>query len=272
MDILLFAITGIVLFIVVRSFSNFEEVNSKTDDTRTQEKDNNNNNNPTQIEQLSTLNEDEIKTAQIEVGLVIALMAKLSKSDGHICMLEQELLNFCFKDFSKPFENADEIENILKQIFENEKSDDSNDIEKIANEFYNINKHSYTKRVKVLQHLINLAYIDNVLSKSEESMLKKIATILQIDTDEFTNIMKSFHKFYKEHKSENMNIEDAYLLLEVNEHQTLDEIKKSYRKLVKKYHPDLLRSKGFEDDYIQDCTNKIQQINTAYEIIKKTRK
>ena len=44
-----------------------------------------------------------------EAGLLIALMAKVAKADGHICELEAELLSHTFTDISLVFINNEEM-------------------------------------------------------------------------------------------------------------------------------------------------------------------
>ena len=50
-----------------------------------------------------------------------------------------------------------------------------------------------------------------------------------------------------------------YETLEVNENSSADEIKKAYRKLARKYHPDVNKDKDAED--------KFKEINAAYEVL-----
>jgi curved DNA-binding protein len=50
-----------------------------------------------------------------------------------------------------------------------------------------------------------------------------------------------------------------YDTLEINENATENEIKKAYRKLAKKYHPDICKEK--------ECEEKFKEINAAYEVL-----
>ena len=67
------------------------------------------------------------------------------------------------------------------------------------------------------------------------------------------------------------NINDSYKLLGVKESDDMSVIKKAYRKLVREYHPDIIKSQGKSEDYIKEATAKTQEINQAYEMIKKAR-
>ncbi len=55
------------------------------------------------------------------------------------------------------------------------------------------------------------------------------------------------------------NKRDYYEVLGIAKNATDEEIKKAYRKLAKKYHPDLQNN--------SNCQDKMRQINEAYEIL-----
>jgi len=61
----------------------------------------------------------------------------------------------------------------------------------------------------------------------------------------------------------------AYEVLGVQEGSSFDVVKKEYRKLVREYHPDILMGQGKEQSIIDQATAKLQEINEAYELIKK---
>jgi DnaJ like chaperone protein len=67
------------------------------------------------------------------------------------------------------------------------------------------------------------------------------------------------------------NISDAYKLLGVNENDDINTIKKAYRKQIREYHPDIIKSQGKSEAYMQEATAKTQEINQAYEMIKKVK-
>jgi DnaJ like chaperone protein len=50
------------------------------------------------------------------------------------------------------------------------------------------------------------------------------------------------------------------------------ELKKAYRKLMSEYHPDKLAGRSVPDDMVKVATERAQEIQAAYDMIKKHRK
>jgi len=65
-----------------------------------------------------------------------------------------------------------------------------------------------------------------------------------------------------------MNNQEYYDRLGVSKDASQDEIKKAYRRMSKKYHPDILMGRGESEEMIERSTRKLQEINEAYEEIK----
>ena len=65
------------------------------------------------------------------------------------------------------------------------------------------------------------------------------------------------------------DIDNAYTILEIISSATDDEVKKAYRTMAKKYHPDKLRSK--DPALIKGAKEKFQNVQEAYEVIQKER-
>lgn len=213
------------------------------------------------------LNKDRL--AQSELGLFVALVAKVAKADGRVDELEAELIGNMFNDISSLFPEPEATKSLLKEIFNSEKQTEHN-IDEIALKLYAIIKNDPHKRMQMMQFLVNLAYIDGTLSHSEETMLRKISAFLHFGDDQLTALLAQFGSFY--HKSVNeSSLTQAYALLKIAPDATDDALKKAYRALVKVHHPDIVKAQGASEDYIQAATAKVQEINAAYEMIKKVR-
>ena len=206
---------------------------------------------------------------QHEAGLLVALMAKVSKADGKVCELEAEVLKHTFNDISSHFENHEEIRGKLKTLYENEKHSFDNLID-ICNKLYNLTKHEYHKRVKIMEYLLNLAFIDKDFSPTEKMITEDIANALKIKIEDFNNLINTFEAFYAQQASNKaISLEKAYEILESNPSDDAATLKKNYRSLVKKHHPDIISGQGATQNIIDEATKKLQEINEAYELIKK---
>lgn len=206
-----------------------------------------------------------------EAGLLVALMAKVAKADGKVCELEAELLKHTLNDISRHFENSEEVRDKLKALYIEQKLSFNNTIE-ICEKLYSITKFDYAKRVKIMEYLLNLAFIDKDFSDTEKMITEDIAQALKIKESDFENLVSNFKAFYAQQaQNESISIEKAYALLESNESDDDNTIKKKYRSLVKKHHPDIIAGQGGSQSIIDEATVKLQEINEAYELIKKQR-
>ena len=206
-----------------------------------------------------------------EAGLLVALMAKVSKADGKVCELEAEVLKHTFNDISSHFENHEEIREKLKKVYDNEKQSFDNLID-ICNKLYNLTKHDYHKRVKIMEYLLNLAFIDKEFSQTERMITEDISNALKIKIEDFNNLINTFEAFYAQQASNKaISLEKAYEILESNPDDDAATLKKNYRSLVKKHHPDIISGQGATQNIIDEATKKLQEINEAYELIKKDR-
>jgi len=205
-----------------------------------------------------------------EYGLFVALVAKVAKADGRIDALEAQLVGIMFDDISAVFPEPQKTKDILKEIF-NEEKEKTYDTEEIARTLSQAIKRDKSKQLQFMGFLIQLAFIDGEISPSEEEVLQTIASALEFDPHAYHAIFDQFEKIMKNVQPK-ANISDAYKLLGVKETDDIDTIKKAYRKLVREFHPDIIKSQGKNESYMKEATAKTQEINQAYEMIKEKRK
>jgi len=205
-----------------------------------------------------------------ELGLFIALVAKVAKADGRVHELEAQLIGIMFDDISRIFPDQEKTRNILKAIFneEKEKSDDTKEIAQSLNKLLGKGR---LKRKQFVEFLIQLAFVDNGISPDEDKVLRAIVFELNINTNEYNAMVSRFENMMK-NKQQSMGIDEAYKVLGVSQSDDMNTIKKVYRKLVRQYHPDIIKSQDKDDAYIEEATAKTQEINQAYEVIKEARK
>ena len=74
---------------------------------------------------------------------------------------------------------------------------------------------------------------------------------------------------YSNAQSSFNNTDRYYETLESSRNDSLETIKKNYRRLIKEYHYDSIASKGLPQDMLKFAEIKTQELNEAYAAIKK---
>lgn len=115
------------------------------------------------------------------------------------------------------------------------------------------------QRLQLLHFLVGIAQADGHVSTSELEELKRIATYLGISERESQSIFSMFGN----------KVEDAYKVLEITPEATDEEVKKAYKKMALKHHPDRVETLG--EDVKKAAEEKFKAISVAYETIKKER-
>ena len=205
-----------------------------------------------------------------EFGLFIALVAKVAKADGRVQELEAQLIGIMFDDISKIFPNQEKTRLILKEIF-NEEKEKEGDTQEIALALNKLLGRSRLKRKQYMGFLIQLAFVDNGIGSEEDKVLREIVAALDISLEAYTEMVNKFEGMLK-NKQQTMSLKEACAILDVSEEDDLSVIKKRYRKLVREYHPDIVKSQDKDESYMEEATAKTQEINQAYEIIKEAKK
>ena len=134
--------------------------------------------------------------------------------------------------------------------------------------------HSKRNKIKWMYFLISVAVSDRVLSNNELVILEKIRKGWELPASTFNSILAMFNYYTEKDLNKqqrvktytNNSIKKYYLILEIEETATNEEIKASYRKLVKQYHPD----KNIDSNTLEKklANQKFQAIQEAYEKIK----
>ncbi|MDD3342893.1 MAG: TerB family tellurite resistance protein [Sulfurospirillaceae bacterium] len=204
-----------------------------------------------------------------EAGLLVALMAKVAKADGYVSELEAELLSLTLSDISRVFEESEIARAELKKIYHKEMQSFENTIV-ISKKYLKLTQREYPKRLKVMEYLLNLAFIDGEFTQTEVMICEDIAHAMEINAQDFERLIAQFRAYYDAKAThQKLNIQRAYDVLGSMPSDDFETIKKRYRSLVKEHHPDILMGQGKEQSIIDAATAKLQEINEAYEMIKK---
>ena len=190
------------------------------------------------------------QSGDFEISLLI-LAAIVIKSDGKI---DQRELNFVRSQFVGMYgkERANHAFKLFKGIMKKQISS--------RQVCMQIRQHMpHASRLQLIHFLFGIAKADDHVAEIEVEEIRKIAGYLYINQYDFESIKAMFYKA----------TDSAYKILEIDQSATDDEVKKAYRKMAKKYHPDKLQ--GLGEEHLKGAQEKFQSIQAAYETIKKER-
>jgi len=121
---------------------------------------------------------------------------------------------------------------------------------------------TYAERLQLLHFMFGFALSDNFMSSHEIETIRIAAQYMQITESD----MNSVYSFYFKPKVSDSS-KQYYAILGVNSDSSLAEIKKAYRSLAMKHHPDKLAHLG--EEMQNQAKEKFQLIVEAYKNVKK---
>lgn len=196
-----------------------------------------------------------------------AMLAKMAKADGRISKVEISAVETAFARLG--FSRA--ARNYAIDVFRKAK-DDSHSIYEYAHDFVSVVGNGDV-RVIFYEMLWDIACADGDLSESEKKILENITRHLQINPEWFGVFYHE--RFYSGSKGQTYSarddIADAYSQLGVSPSASDDEVKKAYRNLAKRYHPDTLKAQGLPEEMVARANERMSKINAAWSAIKKER-
>jgi len=205
-------------------------------------------------------------------GILVAFLAKVAKVDGKISQDEAKFIGNIYDELCAIRIDIENIRDIYKQILHNEKSDYSN-VNELCTKLITLELDESLK-VSMVEVLIELAYVDNEYDDKEENLIIKIVYGLHLDFSIYKNLVDKYSSSTSSgssHSFNNLSLDDCYQILESTKESSNSDIKKSYRRLVRQYHTDMLSSKDLPSDMIKFAEEKLKSINMAYEKVKKFR-
>lgn len=182
---------------------------------------------------------------------LLILSAAVMKADGKILKSELDYVKQFFKQqFSSHLSSKyiSDFKDILKKDFV------LSDVCSTINGSMPIRQRSL-----LIQYLFGIAQADGLVSDSEMKVIQRISSYFRISSIEFEQIKSLFYK----------DVSSYYKVLGIDESASNDEVKKAYRKMAIKHHPDKFSQLGEEQQ--KAAKNKFQKIQEAYEHIKKER-
>jgi DnaJ like chaperone protein len=187
-----------------------------------------------------------------QVALLV-LISAVMKADGRVVRGELAVVKqFLLQNYGE--EGARESLQILKKLL----NQNINVAEVAMQCATNLN---YSVRLQLINMLVNVAAGDGNVNAEEIEVIRNISRYMRISEADLTSLSAMF--------SQQTNPNWAYDILELSHTATNDEIKKAYRRMAMKYHPDKVNSLG--EEVKQNATEKFRKVKEAYDYLKKER-
>ena len=185
---------------------------------------------------------------------LLVLSAAVMKADGNVKKSELDYVKrFFLQNFGQ--ERAENYIKMLREILDQDYN--INDVSRQVGQYMD-----YSSRLQLIHYLFGIAAADGFVSASEADVIHSISMYMGVGEADYQSIKAMFMR--EVNPSEN-----AYKILGVEPSASDEEIKKAYREMAKKNHPDLVSNLG--EEVHQAAEKKFQEINEAYETVKKQR-
>ena len=184
---------------------------------------------------------------------IIVLIACVIKSDGRVLKSEINYVKpFLLRTFGEA--GAKQALLLLKELLQQDI-----DAKAVAQQ---IGQHvNYSTRLELVHLLLAIANADGEIHDLELETISSISMYMSIQDADLQSILA----LYQRRKDTNW----AYTALEITPSATNEEVKKAYRRMAMKFHPDKVANAG--EEIRQQATDKFRAINEAYEHIKQQR-
>jgi len=203
---------------------------------------------------IDSINPEAIKRATTRGDFAMSLLvlvAAVMKADGKVLKSELDYVKSYFiRSFGQ--DQAKEVVMMLRDLLKQEIP--------VQDVCIQIKQNlDYSSRLQLLHFLYGIAGADKNIHKKEIDLIEFISGYLGINEKDRISIRSMFIE----------DTDSAYKILEINKNATDEEVKKAYRKMALKYHPDKVSYLG--DDFKNQAKGKFQKVNEAYEKIRKER-
>jgi DnaJ like chaperone protein len=189
-------------------------------------------------------------TGDFAVSLIV-LVAAVMKADQKVLKSELDYVRQYFiQNFG--YESAREAMIMLRDVLKQQIP-----LKDVTSQIKN--RLDYASRLQLIHFLFGISHADKRIHPEEVKVIRLIAVYLGLSEKDIDSIQSMFHE----------DIESAYKVLEIDQTASDEEVKKAYRKMAVKYHPDKVSYLG--EEFKKIAKDKFQKVNEAYEKIKKER-
>lgn len=191
---------------------------------------------------------NQVQPSDFKNSLLI-LIAAVMKADGVAMKSELDLV----KSMLLRTYGEQESRNMLLQLREYLKKE--HNLNEVCRNLRN--RMSYSPRLELVHILFRISRADGVISDAEISLIQQVATQLGVSHTDYLSLKAMFVE----------SADADFKILDVSNSASEDEVKKAYRKLAMRFHPDRLQ--GLSEGEKKSAETKFLRVQKAYENIKK---
>jgi len=183
---------------------------------------------------------------------LLVLVAAVMKADGKVLKSELDYVKkFMVHNFGEA--SAVEATKMLRDLL-NQRIP----VEEVCRQIkQNMN---YSARLQLVHFLFGIAQADGNVDPTEAQLINHICRQMGISNSDTESIQAMFIP----------NTDADYKILDIDRSASNEDLKKAYRRMAMKFHPDKVSHLG--EDFQNAAKEKFQKVNHAYENIKKERK
>jgi len=121
-----------------------------------------------------------------------------------------------------------------------------------------------------LEIQVSAAYADGRVDPAERRILRHLCDALGFSAEELESIERLVRSGGGA-RPEEIDLDHAYAVMGVSADTSDTDLKRAYRRLMSRHHPDKLIARGLPEEMIKVATEKTKEIKAAYERIKRER-
>lgn len=183
---------------------------------------------------------------------LVVLIAALMKADGRVTQRELDHVRRFFLQQFGPAQTP-QLLIVLRDVLKRDI-----DVGQVCSQ---IRQHMpHPVRLQLLHYLIGLANADGQVDRSELELIRRVAAELGISEKDLGSLSAMFRT---------ADPSAAYAILEIPATATDEEVKKAYRRMAMKYHPDKVAQLG--EEVQKAASEKFKKVQQAYEHVQQQR-
>jgi len=212
--------------------------------------------------QVSTYESSQTESHNRFVWLLVHILVKISQLDGHVSRDEVQTIQRFFQiNLRYNQTQMNWVKNLIKEA-----TSSTDSLETLLQEFRST--FAYEPRLILLELIYQIVYTKDPVPQNELESARKIAAFLEISEYDHRTI-EAKYRYQRQRSADETNESAArhYATLGLDDGADMAAIKKAYRQLSMKYHPDKVSHLGNEFKGVAE--EKMKELNAAYDFFKR---